>query len=198
MHDLLDRIYHPTEVLPRYALWPCPRICASRALANLEAFIALALELEAGRFPSLPRFLDDLRSARRGDLSESPDEAPTAAGDAVRLMTVHGAKGLEAPVVFLADANAGTKARPVASTLIEWPPEADAPSHFSLITGSGAAGRARQPLVDAESAADAIEELNVLYVAMTRAKQLLVVTGIENRNAKDTSAYWRIERALRM
>jgi ATP-dependent helicase/nuclease subunit A len=196
VHDLLDRVFDQADVIRRYAL-AMPAHLRGRALANLEAFIALALQLEAGRFPSLPRFLDDLRSARRGDLNESPDEAPTAAGDAVRLMTVHGAKGLEAPIVFLADAHAVAAAKSLAGALIAWPPQADAPSHFSLVTGSGAVGRARQPLVDEEIAADAIEELNVLYVAMTRAQQLLVVTGIENRNAGDLSAYRRVERALR-
>ena len=195
VHDLLDRIYHEAEVLPRYAQ-AMPSHLRDRALSNLEAFIALALQLEAGRFPSLPRFLDDLRSARRGDLNESPDEAPTAAGEVVRLMTVHGSKGLEAPVVFLADANAGS-GRGGSGALISWPPDADAPEHFSLIT-SGGVGAARQPLIDEEEAADAIEELNVLYVAMTRAKQLLVVTGIENRNASEASAYQRIAQALQV
>lgn len=192
VHDLLDRIYHEAAVLPRYRA-AMPAHLREQAQANLEAFIALALQLEAGRFPSLPRFLDDLKSAKRGDLNESPDEAPTAAGDAVRLMTVHGSKGLEAPVVFLADANAGS-ARGGRGALIAWPPEADAPEHFSLMAGG--IGAARQPLVAAEEAADAIEELNVLYVAMTRAKQLLVVTGVENRTAKEDSAYQRIARAL--
>jgi ATP-dependent helicase/nuclease subunit A len=195
VHDLLDRIFNEADVPARYGQ-AMPDHLRGRALANLEAFIALALELEAGRFPSLPRFLDDLRSARRRDLNESPDEAPTAAGDVVRLMTVHGAKGLEAPVVFLADAHAAAGGRSVAGPLIEWLPAADAPSHFSLISANSEIGRARQPLVDAEQAAEAVEELNVLYVAMTRAKQLLVITGIENRNAKELSAYRRIERAL--
>jgi ATP-dependent helicase/nuclease subunit A len=193
VHDLLDRIYHEAQVLPRYAQ-AMPDHLRDRALSNLEAFIALALQLEAGRFPSLPRFLEDLRSARRGDLNESPDEAPTAAGEVVRLMTVHGSKGLEAPVVFLADANSSS-ARAGGGALIAWPPEAEAPEHFSLIT-SGGVGRAREPLVLEEQAADAIEELNVLYVAMTRAKQLLVVTGVENRGADQTSAHARIGRAL--
>ncbi|HEY4375179.1 MAG TPA: UvrD-helicase domain-containing protein [Burkholderiales bacterium] len=192
VHDLLDRIYDEAEVLPRYAA-AMPAHLRERAQSNLEAFIALALQLEAGRFPSLPRFLDDLKSARRGDLNESPDEAPTAAGEAVRLMTVHGSKGLEAPIVFLADANGGS-ARSRGGALIAWPPQADAPEHFSLLAGG--IGAAREPLIAAEEAADAIEELNVLYVAMTRAKQLLVVTGVENRNAKDESAYQRISRAL--
>jgi ATP-dependent helicase/nuclease subunit A len=195
VHDLLDRIFHEADVMARYAL-AMPVHLRGRALANLEAFIALALELEAGRFPSLPRFLDDLRSARRGDLNESPDEPPTASGDSVRLMTVHGAKGLEAPIVFLADAHAAAGGKSIAGTLIEWPPDADSPVHFSIVAAGNAVGRARQPLVDDEKAADAIEELNVLYVAMTRAKQLLVVTGIDNRQAGDQSAYRQIEHAL--
>ena len=193
VHDLLDRIYHEAEVLPRYAQ-AMPAHLRERALSNLEAFIALALQLEAGRFPSLPRFLDDLRSARRGDLNESPDEAPSANGEVVRLMTVHGSKGLEAPIVFLADANAGS-ARGRGAALIAWPPDADAPEHFSLTAGG--IGAARQPLVDEEAAADAIEELNVLYVAMTRAKQLLVVSGVEVRGAGEESAHQRIARAVR-
>jgi ATP-dependent helicase/nuclease subunit A len=68
------------------------------AVDAIDEFVALALEHEAGEAPSLALFLDALRAAEieiRRDME--------AAGDAVRVMTVHAAKGLEAKIVFLPD-----------------------------------------------------------------------------------------------
>ena len=198
VHDLLDRIYHQGEVGERYAASvPAPR--AGRVLANLDAFIALALLQDAGRFPSLMRFLDELRSARRGADEEAPDEGDAdahAAGNAVRMMTVHGAKGLEAPIVCLIDANAGPGAAETYEPLIDWPPGDLQPAHFSMLTVKEeiGAGRAQVHLIN-RAAADR-EELNLLYVAMTRAQQVLLVSGTENLRAAADSAYTLIRHAV--
>ena len=61
-HDLLDRIFHQGEALARYrdavapALWPGVE-------ANLLALLQLSLDLDGGRYPSLPRFIDELAAA---------------------------------------------------------------------------------------------------------------------------------------
>src|SRR6202043_2225679 len=64
----------------------------------LDEFLTLALDYERNETPSLQGFLNWLRSA---DTQVKRDMA--IARDEVRVMTVHGAKGLEAPVVILAD-----------------------------------------------------------------------------------------------
>jgi len=198
VHDLLDRIYHQGVVLECYAA-SVPSAMTGRVLANLHAFIALALDQDAGRFPSLMRFLEELKAARRGPDEEAPDAGDAdahAAGNVVRMMTVHGAKGLEAPIVCLIDANAGAGAAETYEPLIDWPPGDDRPQHFSMLTVKDevGAGRARFHLTN--RAAAEREELNLLYVAMTRAQQVLLVSGTENLRAGAANAYSLIHKAV--
>jgi len=76
----------------------------------------------AGRFPTLTRFLDDLQWIREKD-AETIDEGVALSDDAVRLMTIHGAKGLEAPIVAIADARADDGPPDRYDVLLNWPPE---------------------------------------------------------------------------
>lgn len=198
VHDLLDRIYHQAGVRERYAA-SVPEAMVLRVLANLDAFIALALAQDSGRFPSLMRFLDELKAARRGPEEEAPDEGDAdahAAGNAIRMMTVHGAKGLEAPIVCLVDANAGPGPSATYEPLIDWPPGADAPAHFSMLTVKDEIGAGRDNVQRVNREAADREELNLLYVAMTRAQQCLIVSGSENRQATAGNAYALIRAAL--
>ncbi|MES2353228.1 MAG: UvrD-helicase domain-containing protein [Pseudomonadota bacterium] len=180
VHDLLDRIFHQADVENRYQA-AAPIHLRAAVQANLHALMALALVTDSGRYPSLPRFLYELADFRRGAEDEAPDEGTLAVTDnAVRIMTIHGAKGLEAPIVILADANATAKRGESYAVLSNWPVDAEAPRHFSLFSTAQAHGKARQALFDDENIIDERETWNLLYVAMTRAKQLLIVSGSEN------------------
>ena len=79
----------------------------------IDELLNAALEFERVAIPSLQRFLDWFD---RGDVEIVRD--PSAPLDAVRVMTVHGAKGLQAPLVILADATADPEARP--RSTMEW------------------------------------------------------------------------------
>jgi len=72
-----------------------------RVKNRIEELLGAALEFERNETPSLDRFLAWFA---RGDVEIKRD--PSAPTDAVRVMTVHGAKGLDAPIVILADATA--------------------------------------------------------------------------------------------
>ncbi|MFZ4535732.1 UvrD-helicase domain-containing protein [Propionivibrio sp.] len=198
-HDLLDRIFHQGEVLARYRLAVPPAASAS-VEANLQALLLLALDLDGGRYPSLPRFIDELRDLRDADVNDAPDEgvieAQSADAGRVRILTIHGAKGLEAPIVWLLGANAPARGQEAWDVLVDWPPEAPAPRHFSFYGRKEDHGAARQPLFDAESVAAQREELNLLYVAMTRARQVFFASGIENAKARDGTPYRLLEAAL--
>jgi ATP-dependent helicase/nuclease subunit A len=177
-HDLLDRIFHEGEVEARYAA-TLPERLRPGVLANLRALLEWSLKLSGGRFPSLPRFLDELEELRKRAGDEGPDEPPAAAGDVVRMLTIHAAKGLEAPVVFLIKADEERRDRDHYGALVDWPAEAERPTHFSLYGPAGWRGTAREALFAQEKALEARETLNLLYVAMTRAKQALFVSGLE-------------------
>ncbi len=178
-HDLLDRIFHEGELEARYAAAAPPHLRAG-VLANLRRLLALSLEFSSGRYPSLPRFLDELRALRDRAGDEAPDEPPAAAGDAVRLLTIHAAKGLEAPIVFLIKADETGQEREHYGVALDWPADAARPRHFSLHGTSAWRGRARQALFEQERALAGRERLNLLYVAMTRASQVLVVSGLDD------------------
>ncbi|MFN0162976.1 MAG: UvrD-helicase domain-containing protein [Burkholderiales bacterium] len=196
VHDLLDRIYHEGDVLDRYRAAAPPHL-GVRATANLHALIELALDLDSGRYPSLTRFIGEIARWRREDATDAPDEGVAAADGAVRIMTIHGAKGLEAPIVWLADAHRVLARSSTYRMLVDWPPEGQKPTHFSPVFKEELTGTGREAIFDAEAREDAVENLNLLYVTMTRARQAMFVSGVEpGRGQNDGSWYRRIEAAL--
>jgi ATP-dependent helicase/nuclease subunit A len=119
VHDLLDRIYFEGELPQRYAA-AVPEAMRGGVLANLHAFMELALNVDSGRYPSLPKFINELQQLRRARAEEAPDEGVIGdAGNAVRILTIHGAKGLEAPIVWLLDAQAARRNDRGQRTLID-------------------------------------------------------------------------------
>ncbi len=178
VHDLLDAIVHQGQLIARYAQASAPST-RPQVLGNIDAFIELALNLDAGRYPSLPKFIDALCSLQKGADSDAPDEASIdAATDAVRILTIHSAKGLEAPIVVLLDANHSEPARDDIGILCDWPQDSDMPTHFSAFCKSNERGAARDRLFAEEQAFKLQEDWNLLYVAATRAKELLIISGV--------------------
>ncbi|BBI98873.1 double-strand break repair helicase AddA [Ferrigenium kumadai] len=185
VHDLLDRIYFEGDVLARYTAVLPPEMRA-KVVANLHALMEIALSVDAGRYPSLPRFLQELRELR-DSTDDSPDEGKLGtAGDAVRIYTVHESKGLEAPIVWLLDTNVEKKNKEGNDVLLDWPTHEPQPLHFSLYADQASRGRKRVPLFEQDAAQQAREEMNLLYVAMTRAQQALIVSG--NKGSKENKS----------
>ena len=193
VHDLLDRIYFEGDLLHRYAA-ALPAELHETVHANLQAFMEIALNVDAGRYPSLPRFVAELRELRAAE-NESPDEGKVGeVGNALRIYTVHEAKGLEAPIVWLLDANDTQQKADSYNVLLDWQPNAPRPAHFSLFSDKKGRGVKRAPYFAADEAYAQREEMNLLYVAMTRAKQALLVSG--NGELAETSWYGRIAQVV--
>jgi ATP-dependent helicase/nuclease subunit A len=180
VHDLLDKIMHQGQLAQRYAS-TLPASMRAQVLGNLDAFIALSLEVDAGRYPSIARFIDTLRRLKRASDQEAPNEADIdASADAVRIMTIHGAKGLEADVVVLMGSNHSDSGRDHLGVMCEWQQDALAPTHFSVFGKSAARGWARESLFAQEESFRQQENWNLLYVAATRAKAMLIVSGVHS------------------
>ena len=177
IHDLLERVFHEANLLARYeAAFPATQ--SARVRANLTRFVELALEVDAGRYPTLPRFLERVRQLRKLD-REGPNQAtPTAEGGArVHLLTIHAAKGLESPVVFLADSTNPGNSPPGHQPLVRWPAETDRPSDFMLLGNTRQRDAVSKQLHELERQEEHREAANLLYVALTRAKHMLIVSG---------------------
>jgi ATP-dependent helicase/nuclease subunit A len=129
-----------------------------------------ALDFEATATPSLQRFLDWFE---RDEVEIVRDAA--APLDAVRVMTAHGAKGLQAPLVILADATADPDAL-VRSTLA-WTPEGhERPVPVFRPRAAERAGAIDAALAEAERR-EREEHWRLFYVAATRAEERLVIAG---------------------
>ncbi len=198
VHDLLDRIFFEGDLRRRYAA-RVPRSLHAQVQANFDAFIELALKIDSGRYPSLPRFIDELRALALAADDEAPDEGAAAQGDAVRICTVHGAKGLEAEIVVLADTH-NTPRADNGGVLVVWPPRAPRPHHLSLWWGEavGRRGSARAEWFDDEMGQQRQEDWNLLYVAATRARQLLMVSGVASKKKLPDTWYTRLNAAAEL
>jgi len=157
----------------------------------LSELLELALAHEQGAQPSLQGFAAEMRRRQvtiKRELAEG--------GGGVRVMTVHGAKGLEAPIVILADA-ASKPGPQQTGKPVYVVPEAPGPLliHAARTDQHVAATLAIKTAIDA---VEAQEYWRRLYVAMTRAEDELYVTGMLTRTgSKDGSWYDAIETALR-
>ncbi len=157
----------------------------------IDEFLNLALAHEETGPASLQGFLAWLREAGsevRRDMEQGADQ--------VRVMTVHGAKGLEAPIVFLPDTC--TMSARGGGPVMRVP--RDAPPEFAdcLVWATGEAKRlpAVEQVRAAQKAADEAESYRLLYVAMTRARDRLYVTGFESRKqpGRDAGCWYDVVR----
>ncbi|MDH7974799.1 UvrD-helicase domain-containing protein, partial [Sphingomonas sp. AR_OL41] len=136
----------------------------------IEELLGAALQFESLGTPSLQRFLDWFD---RGDVEIKRD--PSAPLDAVRVMTAHGAKGLQAPLVILADAGVDPTRSP--RSTLAWQPEGF--DHKIPIFAPRAAerGAALEALAGETAARELEEHWRLFYVAATRAEEGLVIAG---------------------
>lgn len=195
VHDLLDKIFADTDLLERYRR-ATPAALQPRVNANLTLFMEMALDLDSGRYPSLMHFLYYLRSLRQTS-SDAPDEAPMQTREPrVKIMTIHASKGLEAPVVYLVDSIVVDKDRTAMSTLVNWPVDQQRPQHFQLIPASQQQDSVSRALREQQKQSQQKEDANLLYVALTRARQYLFVSGCQGERGPFLDWYYPLQQAL--
>jgi ATP-dependent exoDNAse (exonuclease V) beta subunit len=164
VEETVNRLLTATRAHAAFVLRPW----GEQALANVLRVAELARTYEAAGGISFRGFVERLREEAEGEAPEAPIVEESS--DGVRIMTVHRAKGLEFPVVILADITAGIAGPPgryidaqrglCALRLGGWRP-------WDLIEHEGD-----------ELARDRAEGVRVAYVAATRARDLLVIPAV--------------------
>lgn len=161
----------------------------------IEELLSSALQFEGEASTSLQAFLDWFA---RGDVEVVRD--PSAPLDAVRVMTVHGSKGLQAPVVVLADACFNPdRARGPGPAMTELPLGSEGPIVPIFRPRKAELVEPLTAIVTDADHRDRQEHWRLLYVALTRAEERLFVggaLGMQDKAPVDCSWFSAVERAL--
>ena len=146
----------------------------------LDEFLDLLLEFERGHSRSMQNFLQWFKTSEyeiKRDMEARASE--------VRVMTIHAAKGLQAPIVFLPDtSSAVTRAR---KPKIYW-----GEGKFFALQNMAAASEFLQALIEDDKRADAEEYLRLLYVALTRAADEIYIAGMKGSKKIPEGCWYEI------
>ncbi|HKA21818.1 MAG TPA: 3'-5' exonuclease, partial [Blastocatellia bacterium] len=163
--DTIGRLLAITRAHAGFANWAT----GEQALANVTRLMDMARRAEQGGLISFRAFVDWLDDqAENGEAGDAPIIEEGAEG--VRIMTVHKAKGLEFPVVILADMTAKEAREPSKWT--------DTEAELCVMRLAGCSPPELLEHAEEELELEREEAARVLYVAATRARDLLVVTAV--------------------
>ncbi len=168
-----------------YGDWASMQPRGEQRAANIKRLLLLAQRFDQLQRQGLFRFLRFVEAQRRAETE--PELAAVTVENAVRLMSIHQSKGLEFPVVVLADLGKPFNDSDLRSAIILDERYGLCPQIKPPHTGRRypslphwlAARRQKRELLG--------EELRLLYVAMTRAKELLILSGSVSQTSYDTT-----------
>lgn len=179
--ELLQRLYDDTAYVDFVGAMPGGDV----RQANLKALYDRAQQYEDAGFRGLFRYLHLMDKMKEDGLDLAPAKVVSENEDVVRIMSIHKSKGLEFPVVFVADLGKAFNRRDMQDQILfhnrlgiglkQYDPEWR--MSYPTLIWSGIAAQLRW-----EGTA---EEERILYVAMTRARDQLILTGHSTHVADD-------------
>jgi len=181
--DLIWRIYRRSGFLSFVSALPNGRMRKANLLKLHERAIQFEGFASSAGIASLNRFVGFIEKLQETGLDRTGTEPQAQAENAVRIMSVHKSKGLEFPVVFVAELNSGFNKEDVYKS--------DCLAGENGLLGLQIIDResnsklnsvAYQIVAEEKLSVSLEEEMRILYVAMTRAKERLVLTAGEKKN----------------
>ncbi|MHC4553327.1 MAG: 3'-5' exonuclease, partial [Planctomycetota bacterium] len=180
--NMLDDIFREKDLLAFYAALPN----GSQRRANLLKLHDHAIQFEHFRTTepgsALGRFVEFLEKLAEAEQDWAPAEPDSAGENAVRIMSVHKSKGLEFPVVFAAELNTMFNMRDSAGECL-----IDEQTVGLQVMDADASGKfpsmAHQVIAERHRKANIAEEMRILYVALTRAREKLILTASKKGSA---------------
>jgi len=196
-HDVLSKLLADADFMPPYEFYAGllrdgGRLALTRRLGvdaedPIDEFLALALDYERNHTPSLQGFLHWITAS-----AQQIKRDMEVLGNQVRVMTVHGAKGLEANIVFLTDTC--TKPDGRLDGRLQWLGGRDAATPPGMLWAphKGARCQAFQDQSEHQRDEREREYRRLLYVAMTRAKDRLYITGYEDSRGRADGCWYNL------
>jgi ATP-dependent helicase/nuclease subunit A len=179
--DLIWEVYRQTNFLSFVSALPNGQARRANLLKLHDRAIQFEGFATSAGIPSLTRFVEFLEKLLEAGQDWAPAEPQTAAGNAVRILSVHKSKGLEFPVVFLAELETKFNKEDTFGDCL-----ADAKYTVGLQiidrdSNTKLRSLAHQVIAEEKLKAGLAEEMRILYVATTRARDRLILTASQKK-----------------
>jgi ATP-dependent helicase/nuclease subunit A len=179
--DLIWQIYRETDFLPFVSALPSGQARRANLLKLHDRAVQFEGFASSAGVPSLTRFVEFIEKLQEAGQDWAPAEPQTSAGNAVRILSVHKSKGLEFPVVFLAELESGFNRKDVQADCLA---DANYTLGLQIIdrrSNSKLSSLAHEVIAEQKLSAALAEEMRILYVATTRARDRLVLTASQKQ-----------------
>lgn len=173
IHELIEIILKETG----YGNYAAAMPAGKRRRANLEMLVEKAIAYENTSYKGLFHFVRYIDELQKYDVDFGEADMTGENEDVVRIMSIHKSKGLEFPIVFVSGLGKNFNRQDVRSRMVlhpEFGMGLDCMDGERRIKSATIAKKAIAKQIDLENLG---EELRVLYVALTRAKEKLILTG---------------------
>lgn len=185
VHELIQKILEETG----YGNYVQALPAGERRGANIAMLVEKAVDFEKTSYKGLFHFVRYIEALQTYEIDFGEADSTSENADVVRIMTIHKSKGLEFPVVFVSGLSKRFNRTESNEMLVVHP---DLGMGFGEISGRPRVKKnciLRTEIADRLRRENLGEELRILYVAMTRAKEKLILTGSICDEAKTISGY---------
>jgi ATP-dependent helicase/nuclease subunit A len=161
--------------------------------ANMDMLIAQAVRFEKGSYSGLFHFIRYIEKLNKYEVDFGEASASGEQDDTVRIMSIHKSKGLEFPIVFVAGMSKQFNTQDIRNSIVLHHELGAGPEYIDCEHRTKVPTLLKKVIQKKVQIENIGEELRVLYVAMTRAKEKLILTGylktLEDIQTGDFSFY---------
>lgn len=174
VHELLTLLYEETS----YYLYASALPMGEKRRANLDQLIEDALQFEKGSFSGLFNFIRYIEKAKQKEYDEGEANIYSENDDLLRIMSIHQSKGLQFKVVFLSSLQKNFNKQDLRESILLDEELGMASPYLDQETRIKYPSLQLSAIKEKMEEENQAEELRLLYVAMTRAEEKLVMTGV--------------------
>ena len=174
VHELLTLLYEETS----YYLYASALPMGEKRRANLDQLIEDALQFEKGSFSGLFNFIRYIEKAKQKEYDEGEANIYSENDDLLRIMSIHQSKGLQFKVVFLSSIQKNFNKQDLRESILLDEELGMASNYLDQETRIQYPSLQLSAIKEKMEEENQAEELRLLYVAMTRAEEKLIMTGV--------------------
>lgn len=185
IHELIEHILEDTGYYHYVATMPA----GERRVANIDMLIQKAISFESTSYMGLFHFIRYIEKLHKYEIDYGEASVSGGNDDSVRIMSIHKSKGLEFPIVFVAGLGKNFNNQDARTKIVIHPDLGLGPDYIDHILRIKSPTLIKKVLQKKLVLENLGEELRVLYVALTRAKEKLILTGTV-KSLKDKLGKW--------